>query len=205
MRLPRSWWASLVSEGIFHLQLMHVGRALWRARLAAYKSDRRRRGGFLPLHLAFAVPASCTPAPEPFLPSRLCSWSCSCFQFLVPPPVRMAPSSPSPSSTRRRGSARRRRRWPWVSWWSAASWRRMWRGSPQSGSCRRRGNEFPTLHTATSSASCASTSAASRRRRAASCGVYATTMAWSCKTSRRTRSRRRPRSSASAKASWGSQ
>jgi hypothetical protein len=33
----------------------------------------------------------------------------------------------------------------------------------------------------------------------------ATTTAWSCKTSRRTRSRRRPRSSASANVSWGSQ
>jgi hypothetical protein len=37
------------------------------------------------------------------------------------------------------------------------------------------------------------------------CGACATTTAWSYKTSRRTRSRRRPRSSASAKVSWGSQ
>jgi hypothetical protein len=39
-----------------------------------------------------------------------------------------------------------------------------------------------------------STSAASQRRRAASCGRSATTTAWSCTTSRRTRFRRRPRS-----------
>jgi hypothetical protein len=30
-----------VSEGIFHLQLMRVGRTLRRARIAAYKSDGR--------------------------------------------------------------------------------------------------------------------------------------------------------------------
>jgi hypothetical protein len=93
MRLPRSWWAPLVSEGIFHLQLMRAGRALRTACLAAYKFDRRRRGGFLPLHLVFAVPASRALAPEPFLPFRLCSWSRSCLQILVPPPVCMPPAA----------------------------------------------------------------------------------------------------------------
>jgi hypothetical protein len=38
-----------------------------------------------------------------------------------------------------------------------------------------------------------------------SCAGYATTTAWSCTTSRRTPSRRRPRSSASMRDSWGSQ
>jgi hypothetical protein len=154
MRPPRSWWDRLVSEGIFCDQLMRVGRALRRARLAVYKSDRRRRGGFLPLHLAFDIPASRASAPEPFLPLRFCSWGRSCLQFLVPPPVRMAPQQPitiiDPPAWERS---------------TAASWRRMWRGSLRSGSCRRRGTEFPTPRTATSSASSASTSAASRRLR----------------------------------------
>jgi hypothetical protein len=157
---PRSWWAPLASERAFRLQLMRAGRALQRARLAAYKSDRRGRGGFLPLLSAFAVPAPCSSAPEPFLPLHLRSWSCSILRFFVPPPARMAPQQPLTIIDPRRGSARRRRRWPWVSWWPAASWRQTWTGNLRSGSCRRRRNEFPTHHTATSSASCASTSAA---------------------------------------------
>jgi hypothetical protein len=80
MRPPRSWWAPLVNEGIFHLQLMRAGRALRRARLAAYKSDRRRRGSFF---FTFALSVCCPWLPrsspravlafaplllEPFLP-----------------------------------------------------------------------------------------------------------------------------------------
>jgi hypothetical protein len=94
MRPPRSWWAPLASERVFYLQLMRAGRALRRARLAAYKSVRRGRGGFLPLHSAFAVSAPCSSAPEPFLPLHLRSWSCSILQFFVPPPARMAPQQP---------------------------------------------------------------------------------------------------------------
>jgi hypothetical protein len=63
----------------------------------------------------------------------------------------------------------------------------------------------PTRRTGTSSASSTFMSAASRRRRAASCAGSASTTAWSCTTSRRTRSRRRLRLSASTKDSWGSQ
>jgi hypothetical protein len=90
VRPPRSWWAPLVSEGIFHLQLMRARRALRRARPTIYKSDKRKRGGFLPLHLAFDIPTSCASAPEPSLPLRLCS----CLPFLVPPSIRMAPQQP---------------------------------------------------------------------------------------------------------------
>jgi hypothetical protein len=91
---PRSWWTPLVSEQALHLQLMLAGRALRRARLAAYKSDRWGRGGFLPLRLAFAVLASCASAPEPFSPLRFYSQSFSCFRFPASLSVRMAPQQP---------------------------------------------------------------------------------------------------------------
>jgi hypothetical protein len=105
---PQSWWAPLVNEGTFHLQLMRAGRVLRRARLAAYKSDRRRRDRSFTFALSVCCPCLLHSSPRAIL--ALCASALGAalaFSSLLPRPFVWLPSSPSLLSTRRRGSARR--------------------------------------------------------------------------------------------------
>jgi hypothetical protein len=197
MRLPRSWWAPLVSEGIFHLQLMRAGRALRRARLAAYKSD-RRGGRFFTFALSVCCSCPLHSSPRAFLAFA------PLFLPLVPrpPPIRMAPQQPitviDPPAWERSTA-------------TTLSLGLLVAGGQLAANVEGQPAEWivPSKRDRVPNHSYGYVTSfvrfhESRCRRAASCGPCATTTAWSCTTSRRTQSRRRPHSSASAKASWGS-
>jgi hypothetical protein len=189
--------------GVVHLQLMRAEHVIRGARLRGSINPGGGRGEFFTSTLSVHHPC----LHHFHLRASRAPSSCVAFASSprAPSPTGMAPPQsitvidplPWPRSTVL--AAR------YMSLRMPASWRRTWTGSPRRGSSRRRRTGSPTRRSTTSSASSTSTSVASRRRRAASCVGCATTTAWSCTTSHRTRSRRRPCSSASARDSWRSQ
>jgi hypothetical protein len=164
--LPRSWWGSLVSEGIFHLQLMRAGRAIRRARLRPINPMEEERGVFT---FAFSTRRSCLLHSSPrasLAIAPLSSWSSSYSLFFAPSPARMAPQPPLiiiDTLAWEHSTVTRLALNQLVTGGQLAANED---GRRPHGSCCRKGTERPTLRAATWSASFASMSGASWRRRA---------------------------------------